>query len=100
MATSWTEPGNGSWLGSVFQPVPACLAGSYECRGARCGRGVALQHVCLCALCAAGTKAKKDERSLLQILWQECLRSPYIWLFALTYFFVYVIRQVPTPDHH
>ncbi len=41
-----------------------------------------------------GEPAKKDERSLLTILLQECLKDKNVWLFAITYFFVYVVRQV------
>ena len=40
-----------------------------------------------------GAPAKKDERSLLTILLQECLKDRNVWLFAITYFFVYVVRQ-------
>lgn len=24
---------------------------------------------------------------------EDCLKNPYIWLFAISYFFVYVVRQ-------
>ena len=41
----------------------------------------------------AGIPAKKDERSLVTILFQECLKDRNVWLFAITYFFVYVVRQ-------
>ena len=36
----------------------------------------------------------KDERGLLTILVQECLKSPYVWLFAVSYFWV---RIQPVP---
>ena len=32
----------------------------------------------------------------MQVLKTEVLTSPYIWLFAISYFFVYVIRQGAT----
>ncbi len=42
---------------------------------------------------AAGTEAAKpkakDQRGLLSILVQECLKSPYVWLFAVSYFWVH-----------
>ena len=44
--------------------------------------------------CALGVPAAKDERSLITILTQECLKDRNVWLFAITYFFVYVVRQV------
>lgn len=43
-----------------------------------------------------GIPAKKDERSLVTILFQECLKDRNVWLFAITYFFVYVVRQAVT----
>ena len=24
---------------------------------------------------------------------EDCLKNPYVWLFAISYFFVYVVRQ-------
>lgn len=41
------------------------------------------------AAAAAGPKP-----SLLELLVKNVLRNPYIWGMALTYFFVYVVRQV------
>mmetsp|Transcript_12536 Transcript_12536/g.37655 ORF Transcript_12536/g.37655 Transcript_12536/m.37655 type:complete len:323 (-) Transcript_12536:500-1468(-) len=38
----------------------------------------------------------KDERGVFKILYEECLKSPYVWLFAVSYFWVYVIRQSVT----
>ena len=38
----------------------------------------------------AGGEAK---RSLWDLLYQDCVKSPYVWLFAIAYFFVYVVRQ-------
>lgn len=39
---------------------------------------------------AAGVEQKE---SLLQLLVQNVLKNPYIWGMALTYFFIYVVRQ-------
>ena len=45
----------------------------------------------LCSYAArAGGEAK---RSLWDLLYQDCIKSPYVWLFAIAYFFVYVVRQ-------
>jgi sugar phosphate permease len=35
----------------------------------------------------------KPKESLLQLLVQNVLKNPYIWGMALTYFFIYVVRQ-------
>lgn len=40
-------------------------------------------------VCAAGDKAKP---SIMESLTQECLKNPYTWLFAISYFFVYIVR--------
>ena len=39
---------------------------------------------------SAGVEQKE---SLLQLLLQNVLKNPYIWGMALTYFFIYVVRQ-------
>ena len=39
---------------------------------------------------AAGNEQKE---SLLQLLVKNVLKNPYIWGMALTYFFIYVVRQ-------
>lgn len=39
---------------------------------------------------SAGVEQKE---SLLQLLVQNVLKNPYIWGMALTYFFIYVVRQ-------
>eukprot|EP01025_Chloroclados_australasicus_P053278 TRINITY_DN6259_c0_g1_i1.p1 TRINITY_DN6259_c0_g1~~TRINITY_DN6259_c0_g1_i1.p1 ORF type:complete len:583 (-),score=60.98 TRINITY_DN6259_c0_g1_i1:344-1972(-) len=36
---------------------------------------------------------KKGGPSIMEILKQEVINNPYIWLFAISYFFIYVIRQ-------
>ena len=42
----------------------------------------------------AAAAAKKEEKpGLLTLLVEDCLKNPYIWLFAISYFFVYVVRQ-------
>lgn len=41
---------------------------------------------------AAGA-AKEEKPGLLTLLVEDCLKNPYIWLFAISYFFVYVVRQ-------
>lgn len=33
---------------------------------------------------------------MIQALTSDVLTSPYVWLFAISYFFVYVIRQGTT----
>ena len=43
-------------------------------------------------LCAARTGGEA-KRSLWDLLYQDCIKSPYVWLFAIAYFFVYVVRQ-------
>ena len=42
---------------------------------------------------AAPEDAADKKPGLLNILWDHCLKSPYIWLLAISYFFVYVGRQ-------
>ncbi|KAK9908663.1 hypothetical protein WJX75_001165 [Coccomyxa subellipsoidea] len=37
--------------------------------------------------------AKEDKPGLLTLLVEDCLKNPYVWLFAISYFFVYVVRQ-------
>jgi sugar phosphate permease len=44
------------------------------------------------ALCDADEK----KPSMIQNLKTEVLTNPYVWLFAISYFFVYVIRQGAT----
>lgn len=39
----------------------------------------------------AGGNEQKE--SLLQLLVKNVLKNPYIWGMALTYFFIYVVRQ-------
>jgi hypothetical protein len=36
---------------------------------------------------------KKDKPSMIEVLITTVLKNPYIWGMALTYFFIYVIRQ-------
>lgn len=38
-------------------------------------------------------QGEEDKPSLLTLLMENVLKNPYIWAMALTYFFVYVIRQ-------
>ena len=33
------------------------------------------------------------KRSLWSLLYQDCVKNPYVWLLAVAYFFVYVVRQ-------
>ena len=53
----------------------------------------------LCAACIAGpcscsaSAGEKPKRSMWSSLYQDCIKSPYVWLFAIAYFFVYVVRQ-------
>ena len=53
----------------------------------------------LCYLCLMPALQKKDtsgneqKDSLLTLLVQNVLKNPYIWGMALTYFFIYVVRQ-------
>ena len=39
------------------------------------------------------TAGTEEKESLLQLLVQNVLKNPYIWGMALTYFFIYVVRQ-------
>ena len=36
---------------------------------------------------------EQPKESLLQLLVKNVLKNPYIWGMALTYFFIYVVRQ-------
>ncbi len=40
-----------------------------------------------------GFAAKEEKPGLLTLLVEDCLKNPYVWLFAISYFFVYVVRQ-------
>jgi MFS transporter, OPA family, sugar phosphate sensor protein UhpC len=40
----------------------------------------------------AGAK-QEDKPSMIELLVTTVLKNPYIWGMALTYFFIYVIRQ-------
>ncbi len=40
-----------------------------------------------------GITAKEEKPGLLTLLVEDCLKNPYVWLFAISYFFVYVVRQ-------
>ncbi len=40
-------------------------------------------------VCVAGAK---DKPSIMESLTQECLKNPFTWLFAISYFFVYIVR--------
>lgn len=42
---------------------------------------------------AAGAPAKKKPNLLKQLL-NNVLKNPFIWGMALTYFFIYIVRQV------
>ena len=37
--------------------------------------------------------AAKAKKSMMQSLSEDVLKNPYVWLFSLSYFFVYVVRQ-------
>lgn len=37
--------------------------------------------------------AAKAKKSMWQSLSEDVLRNPFVWLFSLSYFFVYVVRQ-------
>ena len=41
-----------------------------------------------------GGKDNGNKPSLLEMLVQNVLKNPFIWGMALTYFFIYVVRQV------
>ena len=53
----------------------------------------------ICAICSsrcsagAGAGGEAPKRSLWNLLYQDCVKNPYVWLFAIAYFFVYVVRQ-------
>ena len=40
-----------------------------------------------------GAAAPEEKPGLLTMLVEDCLKNPYVWLFAIAYFFVYVVRQ-------
>lgn len=42
---------------------------------------------------SSSSPPKKEKESIKQILFDNVLKNPFIWGMALTYFFVYVIRQ-------
>ncbi len=44
-------------------------------------------------MCAYGAEKKEDKPGLLTLLVEDCLKNPYVWMFAISYFFVYVVRQ-------
>ena len=46
-----------------------------------------------CGLQKQDTAGKEQKESLLTLLVQNVLKNPYIWGMALTYFFIYVVRQ-------
>ncbi len=48
---------------------------------------------CECALQKKDAAGVEQKESLLQLLVQNVLKNPYIWGMALTYFFIYVVRQ-------
>ena len=35
----------------------------------------------------------EEKPGLLKLLVDNCLKNVYVWLFAISYFFVYVVRQ-------
>jgi hypothetical protein len=37
--------------------------------------------------------AGEKKKGVIEILLQDVLRNPYVWAFAISYFFVYVVRQ-------
>ncbi len=39
-------------------------------------------------------KAEEKKPGMWEALMSECLKSPAVWLLAIAYFFVYVVRQV------
>ena len=39
------------------------------------------------------TETTEAKESLLSLLLNNVLKNPYIWAMALTYFFIYVVRQ-------
>jgi len=45
------------------------------------------------AAAGAAPSPEKEKKTMMQSLTQDCLRSPAVWLLALAYFFVYVVRQ-------
>ena len=49
-----------------------------------------------CVLKVSAMCADEKKPSMLQALTSDVLTSPYVWLFAISYFFVYVVRQGTT----
>jgi sugar phosphate permease len=49
---------------------------------------IVIESICAC-VCVAGAK---DTPSIMESLTQECLKNPFTWLFAISYFFVYIVR--------
>ena len=45
------------------------------------------------AATASAVGGEKKKKTMMESLTQDCLRSPAVWLLALAYFFVYVVRQ-------
>ncbi len=48
---------------------------------------------CLLLVQKKDSAGVEQKESLLQLLVQNVLKNPYIWGMALTYFFIYVVRQ-------
>ena len=75
--------------GAVFVNLPA--AGQFAVKAADISNLNAPKHAMLLQKQdAAGVEQKE---SLLQLLVKNVLKNPYIWGMALTYFFIYVVRQ-------
>ncbi|KAK9824039.1 hypothetical protein WJX72_007208 [[Myrmecia] bisecta] len=42
---------------------------------------------------SSATASDEKKPTMMESLVNECLKNPYVWLFAIIYFFVYVVRQ-------
>jgi len=77
--------------------VPCCAGrAGLDAEVARLHEVVAGPHLChmfISAQCWGGAGGEAPKRSLWNLLYQDCVKNPYVWLFAIAYFFVYVVRQ-------
>jgi sugar phosphate permease len=60
------------------------------------GKEAAMQPATAATAATAVEHKEEKKKTMMELLTQDCLRSPAVWLLALAYFFVYVVRQGAT----